>query len=118
MLVWKPLYWDMAVKIILPKFWDAAERLCVKRAAEVAELPMRTVQKLIGKVSDEYPKICNAGGGRKPYWISNPEIDEQFLDALRDHTAGDPMDEKIRWTNLRAWEIVEALKDEHGIEVS
>lgn len=28
------------------------------------------------------------------------------------------MDEKIRWTNLRAWEIVEALKDEHGIEVS
>ncbi|MGD9823647.1 ISAzo13-like element transposase-related protein [Desulfobacter sp.] len=28
------------------------------------------------------------------------------------------MDEKIRWTNLYAWEIVEALKNEYSIKMS
>ena len=102
----------------IAKILGCSRKTVRKGAAEIAKLPMRTVQKLIGKVPDEHPKIRNTGGGRKPYWISNPEIDEQFLGVLRDHTAGDPMDEKIRWTNLRAWEIVEALKNEYGIEVS
>lgn len=89
-----------------------------KGAAEVTGLPMRTVKEIIEKAPSDSPKIRKAGGGRKPYWISNPKIDEQFLSVLREHTAGDPMDEKIRWTNLRAWEIVQALKNEYGIEVS
>jgi transposase len=89
-----------------------------KGAAEVTGLPMRTVQKSIGKVPSDFSQIRKAGGGRKPYWISNPEIDEQFLSVLREHTAGDPMNGKIRWTNLREWEIVEALKNEYDIKVS
>ncbi|HBT87850.1 MAG TPA: hypothetical protein DEB50_05080 [Desulfobacter sp.] len=28
------------------------------------------------------------------------------------------LDEKIRWTNLHAWEIVEALKNEYSIKMS
>ena len=71
-----------------------------KGAAEVTGLPMRTVQEHIGKAPAEFPKIRKSGGGRKPYWFYNPEIDEQFLNVLRDHTAGDPMNGKIRWTNL------------------
>ena len=102
----------------IAKILGCSRKTVRKGAAEVAKLPMRTVQERIGKVPDERLKIRNAGGGRKPYWISNPEIDEQFLSVLREHTAGDPMNEKIRWTNLRAWEIVEALKNEYGIEVS
>ena len=37
---------------------------------------------------------------------------------LRDHTAGDPMDEKVRWTDLTLGDIVQALRDDHGIRVS
>ena len=58
-------------------------------------------------------RIRKVGGGRKRYWVSNPEIDEQFLSVLCDHIAGDPMNEKIRWTTLRGWEIVEVLKNEY-----
>lgn len=89
-----------------------------KGAVEVTGLPMRTIKEMIGKAPSDSPQIRKAGGGRKPHWISNPEIDEQFLSVLREHTAGDPMDEKVRWTNLRSWEIVEALKNEYGTEVS
>ena len=89
-----------------------------KGAAEVTGLPMRIVQEIIGKIPVDFSKIRKVGGGRKPYWISHPQIDEQFLCVLREHTAGDPMDEKLRWTNLREWEIVEALKSEYGIKIS
>lgn len=95
-----------------------SRRTVRKGAAEVSGLPIRTVQERIGKVPDEFPKIRKSGGGRKLYWVSRPEIDEQFLSVLRDHTAGDPMNEKVVWTNLREWEIVQALKNEHDVSVS
>ena len=98
--------------------FGCGRRTVRKGAAEVSGLPMRTVQEKIGKAHSSSPKIRKTGGGRKPYWVSYPEIDEQFLGVLRDHTAGDPMDEKVRWTNLREWEIVDALQKEHGIKVS
>ena len=44
-------------------------------------------------------RIRRAGGGRKPYTETHPGIDEKFLDVLADHTAGDPMDDQVRWTN-------------------
>ncbi len=102
----------------IAKILGCSRKTVGKGATEVTSLPMRTVQERIGKAPDERLKIRKSGGGRKPYWISNPEIDEQFLSVLRDHTAGDPMNEKIRWTNLREWEIVEVLKSEYDIKVS
>ncbi len=105
-------------KNYIAKILGCSRKTVGKGAVEVSNLPMRTVQKRIGKVPEESPRIRKTGGGRKKYWVSNPEIDEQFLAVLRDHTAGDPMNEKIRWTNLRAWEIVDALKNEYGIKVS
>ncbi|WP_286818201.1 hypothetical protein [Desulfobacter sp. UBA2225] len=102
----------------IAKILGCSRKTVGKGAVEVSMLPMRTVQKRIGKVPDESPKIRITGGGRKKYWVSNPEIDEQFLGVLRDHTAGDPMNEKIRWTNLRIWEIVDVLKIEYDIKVS
>jgi len=64
-------------------------------------------------------RIRKLGGGRKSYeenW--GVERDEKFLEVLKEHTAGDPMDEKIRWTNLTLKEIVKALREDHGIWVS
>jgi Rhodopirellula transposase DDE domain len=38
-----------------------------------------------------------------------PELEENFLRVLRDYTAGDPMREGVRWTNLTVKEIVGRL---------
>ena len=80
-----------------------------KGAREVSGLPKREVERRIRK----------AGGGRKPYSVTwGARLDEKFLEVLREHTAGDPMDETVRWTNLTPGEIVKALREDHGIVVS
>ena len=80
-----------------------------KGAREVSNLPKREVEQRIRK----------PGGGRKPYTVTWGErLDEKFLEVLRDHTAGDPMDETVRWTNLTPNEIVRALREDHDIVVS
>ena len=58
-----------------------------------------------------------AGGGRKSALESIANIDEVFLEILKEHTAGDPMDAQVKWTNLSVKEIGKRLK-ERGIEVS
>lgn len=63
-------------------------------------------------------RIRRVGGGRRRYEETYPEIDAKFLDILADHTAGDPMDEQIRWTNLSRQEIADRLAAQHGIRVS
>ena len=80
-----------------------------KGAREVSGLPQREVEQRIRKV----------GGGRKSYTVTwGALLDEKFLAVLRDHTAGDPMDERVRWTNLTPGEIVKALRKQDGIAVS
>lgn len=44
-------------------------------------------------------------------------LDAAFLRVLTQHTAGSPMDETVKWTNLTRQEIAELLLLE-GIEVS
>jgi hypothetical protein len=63
-------------------------------------------------------RIRQAGGGRKRYEETYPELDEQFLAVLADHTAGDPMDEQIRWTNLSRQDIADRIAEQHGVRVS
>ena len=46
-----------------------------------------------------------------------PQLEENFLRVLRDYTAGDPMREGVRWTNLTREEIAERLA-EAGTPVS
>src|SRR5512134_3278325 len=80
-----------------------------KGAREVSGLPTHEVKQL----------IRTKGGGRKRYTVTwGPVLDEKFLSVLRDHTAGDPMDETVRWTNLTAGEIVKALRSEYEMAVS
>lgn len=89
-----------------------------KGAMEVSGLSSLEIREQIGRSPTEKPRIRQPGGGRKPYRVGHPEIDEQFLYVLQDHTAGDPMNEEVQWTNLREWEIVEALKLDFGVKVS
>jgi len=91
--------------------------------AQVLGCSRRTVSKgakevsgLSGKEVDK--RIRRPGGGRKPYSQQWEGIDAKFLRVLRDHTAGDPMDERVRWTDLSPKEIRKALREDHGIEVS
>ena len=63
-------------------------------------------------------RIRRAGGGRKRYEENHPGIDEAFLDVVKDHTAGDPMQEDVLWTNLSRREIVVRLDEQHDIQVS
>ena len=63
-------------------------------------------------------RIRKPGGGRKPYYETYPDIDKQFLAVLREHTAGDPMREDVRWTDLTPREIAEGLNEEYKVKVS
>lgn len=62
--------------------------------------------------------IRRPGGGRKPYEETHPDIDDKFLDVLAEYTAGDPMNEQVRWTNLSPQEIADRLLERHDILVS
>lgn len=102
----------------IAKVLGCSKRTVRKGAVEVSELSMREANDTIGNFSSEPVRIRKRGGGSKPYWVLHPEIDDQFLNVLRNHTAGDPMDEKVQWTSLREREIVEALQNDHGVKVS
>lgn len=76
----------------------------------------KEVSQLSGAEVDR--RIRRPGAGRKSYEEQWPEIDESFLQVLQDHTAGDPMDDQVRWTDLTVGQIAELLDTDHGIQVS
>jgi transcriptional antiterminator len=91
--------------------------------AQVLGCSRRTVSKGAKEVSglsreEIESRIRRPGGGRKSYQETWVDIDEKFLHVLRDHTAGDPMDERVRWTDLSVKEIRQLLRDQHDIKVS
>ena len=127
------------VEAAMKKFYDSLNEKDSRRYAGIEALELgrggrnyiahilgcsrRTVSKGAKEVSgltgkEVYEHIRKPGGGRKSYRNHWAEIDEKFLQVLRDHTAGNPMDETIRWTNLSVKEIVTALRKDHGIGVS
>ena len=69
--------------------------------------------------AETLPKYRNrkTGGGRKRTLEKEPDINEVFLVLLKDHTAGDPMDETRKWTNLTCAKIGSLLA-EKGFKVS
>jgi DDE family transposase len=62
-------------------------------------------------------RIRKFGGGGKKIIDKIENIDEVFLEILKDHTAGSPMDEAIKWTNLGQRDISKAFR-ERGYNVS
>ena len=39
-------------------------------------------------------------GGRKKASIAMPELDDNFVAVMGEHTAGDPMNSQVIWTSL------------------
>lgn len=68
---------------------------------------------------EDMPKDRNReeGGGRKSCIDIIEGIDEVFLSVLKEHTAGDPDNENIKWTNLTQEEISKRMKED-GISIS
>lgn len=57
------------------------------------------------------------GGGRTAVLDKDSDIDAIFLRLLKEHTAGDPMDDKVKWTDLTCSEI-SSLFAKKGVKVS
>lgn len=62
-------------------------------------------------------RIRRPGAGRKKALETIVGIDEVFMAVIETHTAGSPMDEDIKWTNLSRQQIADLLS-EKGIKVS
>jgi len=75
----------------------------IKELAEEETLPKNRSRKL--------------GGGRKPTLEKETDINEVFLHLIKEHTAGDPMDEVIKWSNLTCAQIGSLLAKK-GFKVS
>ncbi len=93
----------------IAKVLGCSEKVVSRGLKELAQLPEEPEFELA---------IRKAGGGRKGYMIQHVDIDAQFLDVLKDHTAGDPMDEKVIWTDLTPQEIAAMLEKDHQVKVS
>jgi len=71
------------------------------------------------ETTEEVPKtrVRRPGGGRKRIIEITDQIDEVFLEVLRERTAGDPMQEGLIWTDLTPSQIAE-LMQQKGMAVS
>lgn len=62
-------------------------------------------------------RIRKSGGGSKKILETSPGINEAFLAIMSAHTAGSPMDETIKWSNLGPEKIAEEMA-EQGYKIS
>ena len=89
--------------------------------AELFNCSRDTIRLGIKELSEEetlaQERVRKEGGGRKPTIKKEPDINQVFLCLIKEHTAGDPMDESIKWTNLTCADIGSLLAKE-GFKVS
>ncbi|MCI5158994.1 MAG: hypothetical protein D3906_11290 [Candidatus Electrothrix sp. AUS1_2] len=77
----------------------------------------RGIEELKQPPPEQEKRIRKPGGGRKSVLSAAKGLEEAFFDVLKNHTAGSPADEEIKWTDLKRGEIAERLK-EYGFSVS
>lgn len=86
---------------------------CRQRIAQgIDDLQSLPEEEVLGR------RIRKPGAGRKPYDETHPDLDQAFFAVLKDHTAGDPMDAQVVWTDLTQQEIADRLAAAPGIQVS
>jgi len=77
------------------------------------ECHFQTIEKGISELYQKQiplkDEIRCSGGGRKRLIETISGIDDLFLKVLKDFTAGDPMEEKVKWTHLTFREIIDAM---------
>ena len=72
----------------------------------------RGTEELSEALPEKEQSIRKPGGGRKSVLSTMDGLDSAFLGVLRNHTAGSPMDETIKWTNLNRGEIANKLTEQ------
>ena len=81
----------------------------------------RTIRKGITELKQpslgNSPSIRRPGGGRKKAIETISGINEAFLSVVEHHTAGSPMNQELKWTNLTRQQIADLLAAT-GISVS
>jgi transcriptional regulator NrdR family protein len=81
----------------------------------------RTIALGIEELNDEGTmssrRIRRCGGGRKRALATIEGINEAFVSVIQEHTAGSPMDEAVKWTNLTRQQIADLLQGQ-SINVS
>jgi hypothetical protein len=70
---------------------------------------MAGIHEIINGTETPDGRIRKPGGGKKKIIDSVENIDDVFLEILKDNTAGSPMDDGIKWTNLNHTEISNAF---------
>lgn len=96
----------------------------VKYIAELLGCSEKTVRRGITELESlpeeppDEPGQRRVGGGRKGYAENHPGIDEQFLKVMDNHTAGNPMNDQVIWTDLTPQEIAERLEQDYQAKVS
>jgi hypothetical protein len=92
----------------ISKLLECSRNTIVKGLAELKEVELR---------AETANRIRKKGAGRKPAIEKIENIDDVFLKVIDDYIAGDPMNGKIRWTNLSQKKIAERMR-EQGIGIS
>jgi transposase len=90
--------------------------------ARVLQCDRHTIRQGLEELDDsealDQSGIRRPGGGRKRRADMIPDLEHAFLQVLQNHTAGSPMNQAIKWTNLTHQQIKEHLAYDHGIEIS
>ena len=93
----------------------------IRYIGELLNCDYRTIKAGMTDLRDESAMqasgIRRAGGGRKSAFETVDKLDETFLRVVSPHTAGSPMDERIKWTNLSRPKIAELMSAD-GVTVS
>lgn len=71
----------------------------------------------LAEVVEDKQRIRQAGAGRKRVLETMPGLATAFEEVMMPHSAGSPMDEEIKWSNLSRPKIAAKLK-EKGFDVS
>jgi hypothetical protein len=92
----------------------------VKYTSELLGISVKTIYRGSKENIESTPKeqIRKKGAGRKTFNETLPTIDEMFLSVLKEHTAGNPMNDKILWTNLKQEEICLLIYKKFNVNVS
>jgi hypothetical protein len=77
----------------------------------------RAVEELEDKELLKESQVRQPGGGRKLILSQDEEIEDIFWEVMINYTAGDPMNDEIKWTSLSVSDVVFYMK-ERGKEIS
>ena len=96
----------------------------VSYIADTPDYTRSTIHTGIGKLKSmlsdtvHQEHIRRPGAGRTRYNQTINSLNAAFLAVFENHTAGNPMQPSLRWTNLTHTDIVKRLSDDLGICVS